>query len=86
VRQDDAFSWAVVLVTSAMFLAALAAVVLAAGCMPRPMDTQVRRVDSLGGVDAVGDELGAEGWRIVDVAALDGGASYVIVLQREVSP
>lgn len=59
------------------------ALLLAVGCVVRPVDTQVRRVDSLGGVDAVGDELGADGWVIVDVEALDGGRSYVVVLQRD---
>lgn len=58
-------------------------VLLACGCLPRPVDTQVRRVDSLGGVDQVGDELGVDGWLIVDVEAVDGGRWYVVVLQRE---
>lgn len=63
--------------TSVLLLLALG------GCVPRPVDTQVRRVDSLGGVDAIADELGADGWVVVDVEALDGGASWVLVLQRE---
>lgn len=61
----------------------VAALVLAGGCIVRPLDTHVRRVDSLGGVDAVGDELGAQGWRIVSVAPLGDGAAYIVVLQRE---
>ncbi len=55
---------------------------LALGCAVRPVDTQVRRVDSLGGVDQVGDELGADGWRIVEL--VPQGEGYVLVLQREV--
>jgi hypothetical protein len=63
-------------------------VLLVSGCVGhlRPVETQVRRVDSLGSVDAVADELGVDGWHVVDVEPMQGGASFVVVLQRETAP
>lgn len=62
-------------------VAALAMMVL--GCAVASVQTNVRRADSLADVDRIGDEAGREGWRIVDVVALQGGWSYVVVMQRE---
>lgn len=49
----------------------------------RPVETIVRRVDSLAGISNLGRELGPEGWHMVSVSTQRDGWSYVVVLQRE---
>lgn len=63
-------------------LLAIACGVLVLGCAPRLQETQIRRADSLGDVDAIADEQAPEGWHVVDVEAMDGG-SFVVVLARD---
>lgn len=55
---------------------------LVLGCGPRLQETQVRRAESLGDVDAIADATAADGWRVVDVEPIDGGA-FVLVLSRD---
>ena len=63
-------------------LLAIACGVLVLGCAPRLQETQIRRADSLGAVDAIADEQAPDGWHVVDVEAMDGG-SFVVVLARD---
>lgn len=70
------------LLASWLLVAAIAAMGwMLLGCAARMQETQVRRADSLGDVDAIADEQSLEGWRVVDVEALDGGA-FAVVLVR----
>lgn len=57
--------------------------VLVLGCATAPSSARevaVRRVDSLASMDALCDELGRDGWRVVAMSPYAG--AWVVVLER----
>ena len=55
-----------------------------AGCatMPAVVETRVQRVESMASLGRLGDELGVEGWTIVEVIPLGGSWAFIGVFQR----
>lgn len=71
---------------SLAFAVVVAAAALLVGCAHAPIETRVRRVDSLTELSRVGAELGRDGWHVASVVELDGGRAFVVVLERKARP
>lgn len=61
-------------------LACIAAAVLL-GCATAPLQTSVRRVDSIAQLDIASEAMAVDGWRIVSVVA-EGRGTFVVVYER----
>lgn len=58
--------------------------VLVGGCatLPAAVESRVQRADSMGQLDQLGDELGADDWQIATVVPIGGTGAFMVVFER----
>lgn len=63
---------------------AIAFALFIGGCatLPAIVETRIQRVESMASLDQLADELGVDGWAMVDVVPLGGSWSFIGVFQR----
>lgn len=75
-------SWAVVLLLVWMSCSLLGCSHVERSSGLEPVTTTVRRAHSLIDVDIIGDQLGRDGWHVVEIDSPDGGGTWLVVLER----
>lgn len=75
---------ALALITKPSCYVVLALAIALGGCatLPAIVETRVQRVESMASLDQLGDELGADDWRLIEVTPQAGDGSFVGVFQR----
>lgn len=64
------------------FVLALAVTLGGCASLPAIVETRIQRVDSMASLDQLGDELGADDWRLIDIVPQDGNSAFIGVFQR----